>query len=184
VGNSLYDRLRAIAIWPLMGLLIVGFMLCHRGFMWRQDLLGVSVVLPDVLTGYTPETLCRIYDEMGESGRHTYAISQATLDVVFPMVYGLLFGILITQLYDPRWARRLVLVPLIAFTFDLGENALTGWLAWTHIGKPSAWAWLAATCTWIKLVASTAMLLLVLLGTTTLLATRPVVEPVGETPLG
>lgn len=98
-----------------------------------------------------------------------YATTQATLDVIFPIVYGTLLGILIGRFYDRRMATGLLLLPLLAFVFDLSENAVTIYLAMNFDCDLESLSipWLAIILTptkWFFVVASMLSIIIGLIG--------------------
>lgn len=126
------DRVfRRLITWPAVGLLLVLFLLCQQGFGKRADALGCGHETLDVQGWYTPEKAHELLREMGPDGRHLYAVTELTLDLVFPAVYSGLFAGLIGNLFPPRAARRLALVPVVGALADWSENGLAAYLAWT-----------------------------------------------------
>ena len=83
---------------------------------------------------------------MGKDGRRIYAVTQITLDFLFPFVYGGLFTIIFFALYgNPKY---LLLIPIITVIADLLENIATAYLAWSYKeGVESSIASLATTFT-------------------------------------
>lgn len=145
-----------------MALLSVAIVVCVQGFIWRQAALGWPNQVLDAHLGYTSAEAQRVLAALGAPGRHLYAATQLTLDVIFPLVYGLFFAVLMVRLY-PLEQAGILFTPLLMVVADLAENVLTAMLAWNYTGQTSALAWLAAGCTvakWIALVITLAFLLL------------------------
>lgn len=159
-----FQRIHCLATWPMVALLVVGFILCLQGFAWRQRQLGSAAEVPDVRFGYSPEEIRAVFENWGPDGRRLYAVSQLTLDVAFPVIYATLFAICISRLYPMGWAKVLVLIPAFAGVADLGENLLLAALAWTHDGGVSAWVWVATALTVLKFGAFVVSLLVLLVG--------------------
>ena len=159
----LYQTIERLATWPVTALLVIVMLLCSQGFTWRSGALGYEIRTLDVRGWYTPEDVQQLMAELGESGRQLYAITEVTLDLVFPLAYGTLFSILILRLYNSRRA-YLLLFPLGAMTADLLENLTAAILALTYSGEASPLAWFAAVCTVIKFFCFLVSVLLILAG--------------------
>jgi hypothetical protein len=153
----LHARVARVATWPAVALLFLAFLACTQAFQWRQKALGHDHELLDVRRWYTPGEAQKLLDDLGPAGRRTYAVTQLTLDVVFPLVYGALVAALTVRLYPPGCA-WLLLAPALAVTADLLENVTTAYLAWTFAGPASGVAWAAAVFTLTKSAALVASL--------------------------
>lgn len=158
----LVSLLRIRPAWPMTALLLVGFLLCSAGFDWRHDQLDCDMKLLDARGWYSPAEARDLFDCLGDEGRRLYAITEVTLDLFFPFIYGMLFGLLILQLYKEPVAGWLILVPLIAVFADLLENSLVAYLLWTFDGRASSIAWAAAILTLVKTFALIGALVVIL----------------------
>jgi hypothetical protein len=140
----LHQTLLAWATWPLVSILIALMLILTQGFNWRTERLGPNRQLPeeatraelwdiiddwqadrrppDVRFGYTPDELETLFHDWGAGGRRLYLVTQLTLDLVFPLVYGLLFACLIVRTCDESWGRWLCLLPLALIACDYLEN--------------------------------------------------------------
>lgn len=131
--DRLAHTLNDLATWQVVVLLLAAFALCLTGFAWRERALALGEPGFDRRgSGYDAKEAGELLDRMGERGRAVYAVTQLTLDVAFPLVYGLLAAILIAWLYPHPWARLLILVPLLVVAVDLCENMTTAVMAWRH----------------------------------------------------
>jgi hypothetical protein len=81
----------------------------------------------DMLNGYTPTQAYGLISSYGEQGRQAYAIIEVTLDLIYPLVTGILFSLL--TLYslqhgfpNQKWTRWLAFLPFTVMTFDYLEN--------------------------------------------------------------
>src|SRR5262245_2557775 len=120
--DVLHARFMALATWPLIALLVAAYILIQLAFDKRAEFLGTEPSVPDVRTrGYTPQDIACLIRTWGPDKARLYAITQVTLDLVFPVVYGLLFATLMAQVYSSGYWRLFVLLPLIAVVTDLGE---------------------------------------------------------------
>lgn len=164
--DVIYQQLDRIATWPIFALLVVLFILCILGFQWRgkvmREIAGHDVKLFDVRDSYTPDEARELLKTIDERGRRIYAITQLTLDLVFPFIYGGLFVITLYKLYgNPGY---LLLVPLITVFADLLENLMTAYLALSYKGLASPVAQVASTFTTVKRSGLVIFVVLVLAG--------------------
>ena len=151
------------ATWPAITALAVGAILCLGGFRWRRRVVGSDLVLLDARCCYRPEDVQALFAELQARGQlHTYALTELTLDLVFPLIYGALFAALLARLAAPGWARRFIALPVGAAGADLLENFTIAYLAWTFDGQASPLAWLAYAFTLVKDILLAATLLAVL----------------------
>lgn len=126
-------------------------------FRWRARALGAPVL--DTQLGYSPERafeLLQVLDSAGKLG--LYAVTQATLDLLYPLVYGLLLHQVLHRLSG---SRRVALLPVAAAVADLVENATIIVLAVAYPTTLRSVAWFAAGATVAKLVLLGASLLVV-----------------------
>lgn len=151
--NSIHNRLTSLATWPVVSLLLVGFLACQSGFDWRHRALGHAET-PESLKWYTPGEICKLFEEWGDDRLALYAWTEVTLDLAFPLIYGTLFAVLIARLFQVGQWRWAVMVPLCGAAVDLMENATTAALAWSYIynKQESPVAWAAACFTVVKIV--------------------------------
>ena len=160
----LHNKLQGIAVWPVVAILIFAFLACSFIFEWRQEALGYQAKILDARFGYSPLDVVALFEQLGESGRKLYAITEISLDLIFPFIYGLLFAAFIIRLYSRKSARWLVLIPVLAVIADLLENSMIAYLAWGFNGQESKLVWIAATFTRIKLICFLASVLLLPIG--------------------
>lgn len=162
--DAVHNRLTRLATWPAVAVLVVVFIACQQGFTWRQHALGPDMATPDARFGYTPGEIRDLFESWGPERRVLYARTEVTLDVVFPLTYGGLFGALAARLFRRgpwRWA---VMVPVVTATADLAENGTLAVLAWQYDGQESPAVWAAAGFTVLKVVGFVLSLLLLLGG--------------------
>ncbi|WP_373552458.1 hypothetical protein [Haliscomenobacter sp.] len=90
---------------------------------------GKSVAPIDLsIPTWTPEQGYALLDSYGEAGRSLYLIIDLTADVVYPIIYGIAFALLLTFLVrkiapSNKWLPYLAFLPLLAVVFDYAENA-------------------------------------------------------------
>ncbi len=169
--QSAHNRLQLCATTPVVTTALLGFFGCVAGLVWRQYRLSGSDLL-DSRGWYTPEqasTLFESLNRLDESARAFYAITALSIDMVFPVSYGLLLAILVIRLHPNQ---ALYLFPVALAFADVSENVTVASLALSYKGEPSALAWLAAVFTLIKSVLIVATLLVVAVGVLRWLHTR------------
>ncbi|MYD90031.1 MAG: hypothetical protein F4Y08_06790 [Caldilineaceae bacterium SB0662_bin_9] len=136
---------------------------CVAGLAWRQErLAGLEL---DSRGWYTPEEAAALFNDLERldaNARAFYATTALTIDMVFPVCYGLLFAVLLFRLF--RSGAPLYLLPLALATADVLENITVAVLALSHDGAPSPLAWLAAVFTLTKTVLIVATLAAVCTG--------------------
>jgi hypothetical protein len=161
VFDTIHNRLIWLATWPVVALLVVGFIACQLGFDLRKSVLGRA---PDGRFWYTPDEVRNQFEDWGAGHRALYAWTEVTLDLFFPLIYGTLFAALLARLFREGRLRGAVMVPIAAAAADLLENATLAFLAWSYDGRPSPLAWAAACFTAVKSVCFGASWLLLLAG--------------------
>ena len=139
---------------------LVGVVGCLAGLAWRQARLA-GLDLLDGRGWYTPGDAADLFDALDgldASARAVYAATALTVDMVFPVSYGLLLAVLLFRLF--RGGASLYLLPLAVALADALENITIAALALSHDGAPSPLAWTAAVFTlvkWVLLVATLAV---------------------------
>ena len=121
---------------------------CIAGLIWRRDRLG-GLELLDSRVSYTPGEAAALFealDGLDAGARTVYAATGLTIDMAFPLAYGLLFAILLVRLFRAPF----FLLPLATAAADVLENATVAVLALSYAGAPAPLAWLAATFTLVK----------------------------------
>jgi len=138
---------------------------CIAGLAWRQDRLG-GLELLDSRNWYTPGEAAALFealDRLDAGARTVYAATGLTIDMAFPLAYGLLFAILLVRLFRAPF----FLLPLATAAADVLENAAVAALALSYAGAPSplAWlAWLAAAFTLVNALSGYAGMAATLVG--------------------
>ncbi|MCF7927275.1 MAG: hypothetical protein K9L74_06875 [Candidatus Izimaplasma sp.] len=87
--------------------------------------INVGDVTPDTLFLLSAEHLYEIAGNISADGRSMYVLLRFTFDLIWPIVYLLFLlstiGILTKKLRVEN-TENLLLIPILAFTFDLSEN--------------------------------------------------------------
>ena len=150
MANGFFNQLERFASWQVVALLFVLFVLCAQGFQWRQKKLGHENPGLDGRGWYSPDDVRDFFHNIKEEGRRIYYTTELTLDLLFPLVYSLLFSSFIIHVYPRETAKVLVLVPLMAAICDVLENIMLAYLAWQFDEHVSPLARVAAIATAIK----------------------------------
>ena len=151
----------------MAALAVLAAVLCLVCFQWRQCRLGDIKVLDERLW-YTPKQAADFVEALRKhdaSAPFMYATTELTLDVVFPIAYGLLFSILLFRLYEHRgFFSHLYLLALGAAVFDVLENIFVVLLVVSYDGTPMRFAYVAATLTLVKWMLIVATMLAMFVG--------------------
>lgn len=109
----------------------------------------------DLMLFAPPDKMFAMIERYGEYGRAFYRATELTVDILYPIVYTLALGLLISWLFQRGFAREsrmqtLNVMPIGAWFFDLLENLgivtmLTMWPS-----QPAAIAWLTMIVSAIK----------------------------------
>lgn len=89
--------------------------------------LGYQTTVLDSHFFTPPQDVYRYFSDLGAPGRQLYALSEVTLDLLYPLLYGIFLGLLIAWLCSRLFPassglRWLPLLPLAGALADLGEN--------------------------------------------------------------
>jgi hypothetical protein len=91
-----------------------------------NKLAGKPVGPIDLTFGFNPTRTLRMVADYGPAARAYYAQTECTVDVAYPLVYSLLFAVILTLLFRDRPYKPFRWVTLLPFTsllFDYLENA-------------------------------------------------------------
>ena len=142
--------MQRLTTWKVAVAALAGVVACVVGFVWRQGRLG-GLDLLDSRGWYTPEEAAALFDALDShdaNARSVYAATGLSLDMAFPVAYGLLHAILLFRLF--RGGAPFYLLPLAMAAADALENVTVAALTLSHTGAPSPLAWLAAVFTLTK----------------------------------
>jgi hypothetical protein len=123
----------------------------------------------DAMLFYAPDEAFSILASYGDAGRVWIRTYYLTVDIVNPILYSLLFGLLLSWLFQRGFKpasrmQTLNVLPVGAAVFDLLENACIVGMLSVYPAQPRIVAWLATGCTMIKGCFLCLSLLLVLVG--------------------
>ena len=157
----LYQYIRRNTNTTSLVVLAISLVICMTGFHFRKLKLGK---VPDKMCYFNATEFKEFICQSPEAW-YVYAATQATFDVLFPITYCTLTGMLIVGLLDQTTATWLLVLPLLIFVTDLSENAVTIYLAFTFDCKldPPTIPWLATVLTPTKwfLIGSTVITIIV-----------------------
>ena len=131
---------------------VLAALLCLAAFQWRDARLG-GIELLDTRQWYTPEQAAALFgalDRLDPCARAVYAWTEVSVDLVFPVAYGLLLALALLRLFGD--VRPLYLLPIAGAVADVFENISIALLAATYDGAPSSWTRVAAVFTLLKSV--------------------------------
>lgn len=158
--NWVWDRVAPIASWwtfLILAVLVVAFQFAFKHFFlehYRIDERQLQT-FDGRMWGFAPGDVDGILAKFKQIDRlERYVCQESTVDLVFPLVYGLAFCVAIVGL-GRRFpdARCLLVVPILAVIGDYIENfnamamALT-YRASSHV--PTALTWIAAIASRVK----------------------------------
>lgn len=131
---------------------------------------GQGGIMPlDLMIFAMPEKIFDMIKQYGEFGRPFYRNVELTVDIIYPIVYLFFFGLAISWLFQrgldsSSSMRKLNVMPLGAWLFDLLENLVIVTLLTMYPAKPTALAWLLFLLTTVKWLFAGASILLILYG--------------------
>ncbi len=157
--------LQRLATRRVVVLAVVASLLCLAAFHWRDARLG-GLELLDTRQWYTPDQAAALFaalDRLDPRARAVYAWTEVSVDLVFPVAYGLLLALALLRLFAN--GRPLYLLPLAGAVTDVFENISIALLAATYGGASSSWTRVAAVFTLLKSVLILAALVVAVYGT-------------------
>lgn len=109
----------------------------------------------DVLPGYSPAYLAEVLSAYGEIGRNAYASVLMSLDMLFPISYGIFFFLLLRRVYRDinvpiSLTNMMVVVPLLSMVLDWIENSTFVYLISLYPVQPLAVAQFVGLVTLVK----------------------------------
>ena len=106
-----------------------------------------SVLPLDLMFFYTPEQAFEMIDKYGEAGRAIYWKIELTADIIYPIIYTLFYGLLLSWLFLRAFPsgsnmRSWNIAPVGAWFFDLLENVGIVSMLALYPSKPAILAWI------------------------------------------
>lgn len=122
----------------------------------------------DFMFFYTPAKAFEMIDKYGEAGRSLYLKIEFTADIIYPIVYTLFYGLLISWLFQRAFRsdsgmQKWNAMPVGAWFFDLLENIGIAMMLAMYPAKPAVLAWLtmiSSSLKWGFVFVSTALVLI------------------------
>lgn len=130
---------------------------------------NASVTPLDLMFFYTPEKAFAMLEKYGEAGRALYMKIELTADIIYPIIYTLFYGMLLSWLMQRAYKseskmQKLNAMPVGAWFFDLLENiGIVSMLA-MYPTQPSILAWLTMVAGLVKWLFAIGSILLSLFG--------------------
>jgi hypothetical protein len=105
-------------------------------------------VMPlDLMFFYTPAKAFAMIEKYAEAGRAVYMKIELTADIIYPIIYTLFYGLLISWLFQRAFKsdsamQKYNVTPVGAWFFDLLENVGIVSMLALYPSQPNALAWL------------------------------------------
>jgi len=130
---------------------------------------NASVMPLDLMFLYTPEKAFAMLDKYGEAGRALYMKIELTADIIYPIVYTLFYGLLLSWLFQRAFKpdspmQKYNVVIIGAWLFDLLENVGIVSMLAMYPNQPAILAWLTMIFGSLKWLSFAVTLVLVLVG--------------------
>lgn len=125
--KTLSTFLNRIASWKSL-LIFLAIYILFNGYILKNtenkinELAGKSVSIIDLTFGFNPQKTLMMAAEYGDAARSYYARTEMTTDIVYPIVYAFLFGIILSLLFRKSSYARVNILPFICLLFDYLEN--------------------------------------------------------------
>lgn len=108
---------------------------------------NASVMPLDLMFFFTPEQAFNMIEKYGPDGRALYTKIQLTADIIYPIIYTLFFGLLISWLFQRGFKpesnmQRWNAMPVGAWFFDMLENLGIVTMLTMYPAKPAVMAWI------------------------------------------
>ena len=157
-----------VLILFLADLLMMGYIMPVAGAILA--LAANNSVMPlDLMFFYTPEKAFAMIEKYGEAGRSIYFKIELTADIIYPIIYTLFYGLLISWLFQRGFKpdspmQKWNLMPVGAWFFDLLENIGIVSMLSMYPSQPAALAWLTMFLGTVKWVFAFISIGLILIG--------------------
>jgi len=147
--------LERIASWRFLAILVVLYGVVFTFLMRGMGGAPGDNQPLDLMFSYSPEQVYTNLAQLGEVGRKTRILVSSTLDTAYPLVYSMLFAVLITLLtrflgWTHKVWKWLALLPFVILAFDLSENLSINVMAFRYPERMAALAQAASLFTSLK----------------------------------
>ena len=128
-----------------------------------------SVMPLDLMFFYTPDEAFAMIDKYGAAGRSIYWKIELTADIIYPIIYTLFFGLLMSLLFQRGFRsnspmQKWNVMPVGGWLFDMLENiGIVSMLA-MYPAKPEFLAWLTMIFGSLKWAFALISIVLILVG--------------------
>lgn len=172
--NSLSERFHAwttgwrVIILLVADALMMGYIMPLAGGIMAFA-ANASVTPLDLMFFYTPAQAFAMIEKYGDAGRSLYMKIELTADIIYPIIYTLFYGLLLSWLFQRGFKpgnkmQKLNMVPVGAWFFDLLENVGIISMLVMYPAEPAAMAWLTMILGLLKWAFALASLGLALYG--------------------
>lgn len=128
--KSLSNFIEKIANWKSLVALLAIYMLFNVYFLKNAEneinkLAGKTIGVIDLTFSFDPNRTLNMMADYGASARSYYARTEMTTDVLYPIVYAFLLGVILTLLYRNKSYKPHAFINLLPFSslaFDYLEN--------------------------------------------------------------
>jgi len=108
---------------------------------------NASVLPLDLMFFYTPAEAFAMIEKYGQAGRDIYMKIELTADIIYPIVYTLFYGLLLSWLFQRAFKpgsqmMRYNIMPVGAWFFDMLENVGIVSMLSMYPSQSAAFAWL------------------------------------------
>ena len=172
--NQISNKFHASAIgWRVLVLFLADALMMGYIMPLAAGILAFAAnnhVLPlDLMFFYTPAQAFEMIDKYGEAGRALYAKIELTADIIYPIIYTLFYGLLLSWLFQRAFKsnssmQKLNVIPVGAWFFDLLENVGIVSMLAMYPSKPAFLAWLTIIVGSLKWAFFLVTVVLVLVG--------------------
>ena len=137
--------------WRVMILLIAEMLMMFYIMPLAAGIMALAAnnsVMPlDLMFFYTPAQAFEMMDKYGEAGRSIYLRIELTADIVYPIIYTLFFGLLLSWLFQRAFkpdsqVQKWNVMPVGAWLFDMLENVGIVSMLMMYPSQPAIMAWL------------------------------------------
>lgn len=156
-----------VIVLMLLDMFFMGFVMPLIGGLMKS---GTGLEQPlDLMFFSSPEKTFAMIERYGEFGRPFYRNVELTVDIIYPIIYTLAFGLLISWLFQRGFKsdskmQKLNVFPVGAWFFDLLENLGIVTMLSMWPSQPSVLAWLTTVITMIKWVFAGGSMVLIVVG--------------------
>ena len=156
-----------VIVLMLLDMFFMGFVMPLIGGLMKS---GTGLEQPlDLMFFSSPEKTFAMIERYGEFGRPFYRNVELTVDIIYPIIYMLAFGLLISWLFQRGFKsdskmQKLNVFPVGAWFFDLLENLGIVTMLSMWPSQPSVLAWLTTIITMIKWVFAGGSMVLIVVG--------------------